>query len=74
VDGNCLLFLHQWPVSARQKSGAETGLIKDARLKTQPAPMVAMELNLDGFDAAHMRPDSALSLLKFRRQLGALIC
>jgi hypothetical protein len=56
------------------ESGAETGLIKDARLKTQPAPMVAMELNLDGFDAAHMRPDSALSLLKFRRQLGALIC
>jgi hypothetical protein len=36
--------------------------------------MVAMELKLDGFDAAHMRPDRALSLLKFRRQLGALIC
>jgi hypothetical protein len=34
------------------ESGAETGPITNAGLKTQPAPMVAMELKLDGFDTA----------------------
>lgn len=35
------------------ESGAETGPITNAGLKTQPVPIVAIELKLDGFDVAH---------------------
>jgi len=53
VVGNCPLFFHQGPFCARQNRMQRQAQSQMAGLRRSLCRLVAVELKLDGFDAAH---------------------